>query len=129
MKKIAVILAILIFGLLYQSSLHANEFKQREAKIATYKKWLDDQGPSGKKYWVRLDGSIRPHRLYLGESFYQADRATQERLIDTYSNYLAGHPEKFMLIDLMDTGSNKWVGEYGFGGFKMYSKTRVVASR
>ena len=99
-----------------------NEFKVREAKIAQYKRWLDTMGPEGSQYWVRLDGKRRPHRLYLGEGFYRADYQSQERFIDTYSSYLAGHPEKFMLIDLFDAETNRWVGEYGFGGFKLYAK-------
>jgi hypothetical protein len=100
----------------------ANEFQAREAKIAQYKRWLDTVGPKGSQYWVRLDSRQRPHRLYLGEGFYRADYQSQERFIDTYSSYLAGHPEKFMLIDLFDAETNRWVGEYGFGGFKLYPK-------
>ena len=71
----------------------------------------------------------RPHRLYLGEGFYRADFKSQERFVDTFSNYLAGHPEKFMLIDLFDAASNKPVGEYGFGGFKLYTKPLQTAER
>jgi hypothetical protein len=104
-----------------------NEFKQREAIIAQYKKWLDSLGPEGSKFWVRLDQRQRPHRLYLGEGFYRADPRTQERFVDTFSNYLAGHPEKFMLIDLFDATTNKAVGEYGFGGFKLYPQ-RVLGA-
>ena len=79
-------------------------------------------------YLVRLDDRRRPHRLYLGEGFFRADFKSQERFVDTFSNYLAGHPEKFMLIDLFDDGTNEPVGEYGFGGFKLYPK-RAVASK
>ena len=106
-----------------------NEFKEREAKIAQYKKWLDTLGPQGSQYWTRLDGRLRPHRLYLGEGFYRADIQSQERFVDTFSNYLAGHPEKFMLIDLFDADTNKPVGEYGFGGFKLYAKTVRTVER
>jgi hypothetical protein len=98
----------------------ASEFKARDAKIAQYKRWLDTLGPEGSRYWVRLDSARRPHRLYIGDAFYRADHQSQERFIDTYSSYLAGHPEKFMLIDLYDAETNKWIGEYGFGGFKLY---------
>jgi hypothetical protein len=28
-----------------------------------------------------------------------------------------------MLIDLYDAETNKWIGEYGFGGFKLYGNT------
>ena len=121
MKKIIVVLLIALAATILQNvPVSGNEFKQREAIIAQYKKWLDRLGPEGSKFWVRLDQRQRPHRLYLGEGFYRADPRTQERFVDTYSNYLAGHPEKFMLIDLFDATTNKAVGEYGFGGFKLY---------
>ena len=129
MKFIAAILLILSLvpvascvpvGTLQESSALADEFKKREAQIAQYKQWLDTLGPTGSKYWVRLDEKHRPHRLYLGEGFYRAEYKSQEQFVDTYSNYLAGHPEKFMLIDLFDAETNKAVGEYGFGGFKLY---------
>ena len=54
---------------------------------------------------------------------------TKSRFIDTYSNYLAGHPEKFMLIDLFDAETKQPVGEYGFGGFKLYPKPLRTAER
>jgi len=97
-----------------------DEFKDRAAVIAKYKKWLDSLGPDGSRYWIRLDSKHRPHRLYLGEAFFHADSKSQERFVDTYSNYLAGHPQKFMLIDLFDAATDVPVGEYGFGGFKLY---------
>src|SRR5215468_10480788 len=74
-----------------------DEFKDRAAVIAEYKKWLDSLGPDGSRYWIRLDSKHRPHRLYLAE-----------------------HPQKFMLIDLFDAATDVPVGEYGFGGFKLY---------
>lgn len=130
MKFIAAILLILSLGALQESSGLADEFKKREAQIAQYKQWLDTLGPSGSKYWVRLDGEHRPHRLYLGEGFYRADYKSQERFVDTYSNYLAGHPEKFMLVDLFDAETDKPIGEYGFGGFKLYPQSvRVFEAR
>ena len=100
--------------------VHSDEFSERAAKIAEYKKWLDTLGPQGSHYWMRLDARHRPHRLYLGEGFYSADFQSQERFVNTYSSYLEGHPDKFMLIDLFDVNTNKPVGEYGFGGFKLY---------
>ncbi|MGH7823752.1 MAG: hypothetical protein ACREQ7_01035 [Candidatus Binatia bacterium] len=127
MKIIAAILVALSLILLQGSPAFANEFKKREAQMAQYKKWLDTLGPSGSKYWIRLDSKRRPHRLYIGEGFYRADYKSQERFIDTYSNYLAGHPEKFMLIDLFDANTKRPVGEYGFGGFKLYSRSVRVA--
>ena len=120
MKKfVLVILMFLWSGVDQAQPAWGNEFKQREAKIAEYKTWLDTMGPQGSQFWVRLDARQRPHKLYLGESFYRADFQSQERFVDTYSNYLAGHPEKFMLIDLFDADTNTPVGEYGFGGFKL----------
>ena len=123
MKFIVAIFLALSLGMLQGTPAFADEFKKREAQIAQYKKWLDTLGPTGSKYWVRLDGKQRPHRLYLGEGFYRADHKSQEQFVDTYSNYLAGHPEKFMLIDLFDAATNKPIGEYGFGGFKLYPQS------
>ena len=92
-----------------------------EAKIMHYRQWLDTVGPEGSRYWIRLDGRHRPHRLYVGEGFYGADFKSQERFLDIFSNYLAGQPDKFVLIYLFDVNTNKRVGEYGFDGFKLYS--------
>jgi hypothetical protein len=122
MKKFVLGLLMFVSGMEQTRAAWGSEFKAREAKIAQYKRWLDTLGPEGSQYWVRLDSGKRPHRLYLGEAFHRADRQSQERFIDTYSSYLAGHPEKFMLIDLFDSETNKWIGEYGFGGFKLYAK-------
>jgi hypothetical protein len=119
-KNLALLLMFLCATVIAVTPSHGNEFKEREAKIALYKKWLDTLGPRGSQYWLRLDSTRRPHRLYLGEAFSRADAQSQEQFIDKYSNYLAGHPEKFMLIDLFDAHTSKLVGEYGFGGFKMY---------
>jgi hypothetical protein len=130
MKKIlAIVILGLSLGFLQKVPAWGNEFKKTEAVIAQYKKWLDSMGPEGSRHWVRLDSKRRPHRLYLGESFFHADFRSQERLIDTYSNYLAGHPEKFMLIDLFDAATNMPVGEYGFGGFKLYPRPARVAEK
>ena len=123
MKAFVIAFLLLFFAGLFESpSSRGNEFKEREAKVAQYKKWLDTLGPQGSQYWTRLESGRRPHRLYLGEAFYRADFKTQEQFVDRFSNYLAGHPEKFMLIDLYDAETNKSVGEYGFGGFKLYAK-------
>ena len=122
-------LLLYVAGVFEPLSLRGNEFKVREAKIAQYKKWLDTLGPQGSRYWTRLESGRRPHRLYLGEAFYRADLQSQENFVDTFSNYLAGHPEKFMLIDLFDAETNKSVGEYGFGGFKLYPKHERTAER
>jgi hypothetical protein len=130
MKKIVVVV-LLVFSLNILQKIPAwgDEFKKREAVIAQYKKWLDTLGPEGSRYWVRLDTKRRPHRLYVGEAFFRADFPSQERFVDTYSNYLAGHPEKFMLIDLFDAGTNMPAGEYGFGGFKLYPRSTRIAEK
>ncbi|MGE5306447.1 MAG: hypothetical protein ACM3TN_24315 [Alphaproteobacteria bacterium] len=120
---------LFLAGLFEPLSVRGNEFAEREAKITQYKKWLDTLGPQGSQYWTRLDARHRPHRLYLGEGFYRADFHSQEHFVDTFSNYLAGHPEKFMLIDLFDAKTNRPVGEYGFGGFKLYAKPVRTAER
>jgi hypothetical protein len=127
-KKLVLGVLMFAYGVAQTQPAWGSEFKAREAKIAQYKRWLDTLGPQGSQYWMRLDAGRRPHRLYLGEGFHRADSQSQERFIDTYSSYLAGHPEKFMLIDLFDAETNKWIGEYGFGGFKMYAKPAPAAA-
>ena len=122
-------LLLFLAGAFEPVPVRGNDFTEREAKITQYKKWLDTLGPQGSRYWIRLDARHRPHRLYLGEGFYRADFQSQERFVDTFSNYLAGHPEKFMLIDLFDAKTNKPVGEYGFGGFKLYTTPVRTAER
>ena len=130
MRKILVIVLLaLALGFFQKVPAQADDFKKREAIIAQYKKWLDTVGPQGSRYWVRLDDKRRPHRLYLGEAFFRVDYPSQERFVDTFSNYLAGHPEKFMLIDLFDAGTNMPVGEYGFGGFKLYPRAARIAEK
>jgi hypothetical protein len=122
MKKFVLGLLMFLSGVHQTQAAWGSEFKAREAKIAQYKRWLDTLGPQGSQYWVRLDAGRRPHRLYLGDGFHRADSQSQEQFIDTFSSYLAGHPERFMLIDLFDADTDKWIGEYGFGGFKLYPK-------
>ncbi|OGP22010.1 MAG: hypothetical protein A2038_08475 [Deltaproteobacteria bacterium GWA2_57_13] len=123
MRTIIVILLSLSMTLPRALPALAQEFRKWEAKIAEYKQWLDSLGPKGVLFWVRLDARHRPHRLYLGEGFFRADARTQEQFVETYSSYLAGHPEKSMLIDLFDAATNNPVGEYGWGGFKLYSQS------
>ncbi len=95
-------------------------FKEIQARVLEYKAWLDQVGSNGSRYWVRLDGSKRPHRLYVGDGFMQADASEKERFIEIFSRFLAGHPDKNMLIDIYDSVSGKWIGEYGFGGFRLF---------
>lgn len=95
-------------------------FKEIEARVSEYRKWLDQVGSGGSRLWVRLDSTKRPHRLYVGDGFTRADYAEKERFIEIFSRFLAGHPEKNMLIDIFDAKTGKVVGEYGFGGFKLF---------
>jgi hypothetical protein len=95
-------------------------FKEIEARVLEYRKWLDKAGSNGSRYWVRLDSSKRPHRLYVGDAFIQADATDKEEFIEIFSRFLAGHPEKNMLIDIFDAGTGKAIGEYGFGGFRLF---------
>lgn len=98
----------------------AQDFKQWEAKVVEYKRWLDSAKADGNVFWSRLDSSRRPHRLYVGEGFHGADYQAKEQFVEIFSHYLAGHPEKFMLIDLFDAATGEPVGEFGWGGFKLY---------
>jgi hypothetical protein len=59
----------------------------------------------------------------VGEGFTQATTGEKEEFIEIFSRYLAGHPEKNMLIDIYDGSTGKVIGEYGFGGFKLYTVT------
>jgi hypothetical protein len=118
--KIAVL--ILASALLFPALLPAQvvNFKEIEAKVSEYRKWLDLAGTSGTRYWLRLDSSKRPHRLYVGEAFMIAETTDKEYFIEIFSRFLAGHPEKNMLIDIYDPITSKWIGEYGFGGFRLF---------
>lgn len=95
-------------------------FKEIEARVLEYRKWLDLVGSGGSRYWIRLDSSKRPHKLYVGEGFMQAGRDEKENFVEIFSRFLAGHPEKNMLIDIYDATNGKPIGEYGFGGFKLF---------
>jgi hypothetical protein len=95
-------------------------FKEIEARVLEYRKWLDQVGSGGSRYWIRLDSSKRPHKLYVGEGFMQAGPEEKENFIEIFSRFLAGHPEKNMLIDIYDATNGKAIGEYGFGGFKLF---------
>jgi hypothetical protein len=95
-------------------------FKEIEARVLEYRKWLDQVGSGGSRFWIRLDSSKRPHKLYVGEGFMQAGPDEKEKFIEIFSRFLAGHPEKNMLIDIYDAANGKAIGEYGFGGFKLF---------
>jgi hypothetical protein len=123
MKILVAVLLALSMSFLQRTPASGQDFRKTEAQIAEYKRWLDSLGPRGSRFWIRLDSRHRPHKLYLGEGFYRADLQSQQRFVETFSSYLAGHPEKFVLIDLFDGTTNKPAGEFGWGGFKLYSQS------
>lgn len=116
------IIFFLASALLFPPLLPAQNisFKEIEARVLEYRKWLDQVGSGGSRYWIRLDSSKRPHKLYVGEGFMKAGLEEKENFIEIYSRFLAGHPEKNMLIDIYDAANGKAIGEYGFGGFKLF---------
>jgi hypothetical protein len=118
-KMIIIILATALF---FPALGHAQNFtfKEIEARVSEYRKWLDQVNSNGSRFWIRLDSTKRPHKLYVGEGFLQAAFEDKEEFIEIFSRFLAGHPEKNMLIDIYDAASGKAIGEYGFGGFKLF---------
>jgi hypothetical protein len=90
-------------------------------KTAQFKEWLDELHGDQYNFWTRLDGTRRPHKLYVSEGFTKAPFKDQEQFVEIFSHYLAGHPDKYMLIDLYDSQTGEVIGEYGFGGFKLFS--------
>ena len=117
MKTILLASALLFPTLSFAQNL---SFKEIDARVLEYRNWLDRAGSNGSRLWVRLDSTKRPHRLYVGEGFQSADYKEKENFIEVFSRFLAGHPEKNMLIDIFDSSSGKLIGEYGFGGFKLF---------
>jgi hypothetical protein len=116
--QVAVVASALLFpAVAFTQSVN---FKEIEAKVSEYRKWLDQVGSNGSRYWVKLDSTKRPHRLYVGEGFMRANSREQENFIEIFSRFLAGHPDKNMLIDIYDPTNGKWIGEYGFGGFRLF---------
>jgi hypothetical protein len=117
MKTILLASALLFPALSFAQNL---SFKEIEARVLEYRNWLDRAGSNGSRLWVRLDSTKRPHRLYVGEGFQRAEYQEKENFVEVFSRYLAGHPDKNMLIDIFDNSSGKLIGEYGFGGFKLF---------
>jgi hypothetical protein len=115
-------LLALAFALVFPvlSGAQALSFKEIDARVSEYRKWLDKVGSNGSRYWVRLDSSKRPHRLYVGDGFMHASATEKEQFVEIFSRFLAGHPEKNMLIDIYDASTGKEIGEYGFGGFHLF---------
>lgn len=119
-KLASIVLAFtLLFPLL--SSAQSLSFREIEARVSEYKNWLDQLGSNGFRYWTRLDSTKRPHQLYVAEGFLRATTTEKEQFIEIFSRYLAGHPEKNMLIDIFDGSTGQVIGEYGFGGFKLFT--------
>ena len=114
------VLSAILFLLLFPWVAGGQDFKIWEAKTTEFKQWLDLLKSDTYSYWLRLDSGQRPHRLYLGEGFHKADYSLKEQFVEIFSHYLAGHPEKYMLIDLFDDRTKTAIGEYGWGGFKLY---------
>lgn len=114
------LLNVLFLMLLLPCVANGQEFKKWKAEITEYKQWLNLIRSDRYRFWIRLDGSRRPHRLYVGEGFHHADYNSKRQFVEIFSRYLAGHPEKFMLIDIFDAVTGSPVGEYGWSGFKLY---------
>lgn len=95
-------------------------FKEIDARVSEYRNWLELVGSKGSRLWMRLDSTKRPHRLYVGEGFLQANYQEKEDFVEIFSRFLAGHPEKNMLIDIFDNSTGKLIGEFGFGGFRLF---------
>lgn len=117
------VLNVLFLILLWPWLASGQEFKKWEAKTTELKQWLDLVRSDNYRFWMRLDSNRRPHRLYVGEGFHKADYDTKEQFVEIFSHYLAGHPEKYMLIDIFDAVSGNPVGEFGWGGFKLYQNS------
>ena len=117
--KVAILLGLFLLASPAAVSF-GQDFRKWEKQIAEYKQWLDALGPQGGRYWMRVESKSRPHKLYVAKAFFDSDFDTQKRFIETFSSYLAGHPEKLVLMDLFDATTKKPVGELGWDGFKLY---------
>jgi len=121
----------LAFAFLFSGPAWAQtpDLKDIQTRISWYRPWLDQAGSTGSRFWLRLDSSKRPHRLFVGDGFLHAQSDAQEEFIEVFSHYLAGHPDKNMLIDIYDGDSGKWIGEYGFGGFRLFEASGSKSAR
>lgn len=113
-------IALFFLFLLSPWFVNAQDFKAWKLKTAQFKERLDALQGDNLKFWTRLDGTRRPHKLYVGEGFNKADLKDKEEFVEIFSHYLAGHPDKFMLIDLYDAGTGAAIGEFGWGGFRLF---------
>jgi len=96
------------------------DFKRWKAEVASYKVWLDKRGANGTRVWMRIDSTRRPHKLYVAEGFYEMTQPERIEFIEMWSRYLAGHPKKYALLDIYDATTQKHIGEFGWGGYKLY---------
>ena len=55
-----------------------------------------------------------------------ANAIEKEEFVEIFSRFLAGHPDKNMLIDIFDASTGKPIGEYGFGGFRLFDSRPEV---
>ncbi len=122
----AVILASLFLtlglGLGVDSTLGQTEkdFKRWKAEVAEFKVQLDKHGVKGTRVWIRIDSRRRPHKLYVAEAFYEMAHHQRLEFIELWSRYLAGHPKKYALLDIYDSSTKKHIGEFGWGGYRLY---------
>jgi len=124
-----IIVGLFLLFLLSPSLSQSQDFKAWQLKTAQFKEWLDLVQGDTYKFWTRLDGTRRPHKLYVGEGFNKAALKDQEEFVEIFSHYLAGHPEKFILIDLYDAGTGAAIGEFGWGGFKLFGNGTSQAAQ
>lgn len=125
-KTLFLAFAFSLSGLAWAQTPQLNDIQTR---ISWYRAWLDQAGSNGSRFWIRLDSSKRPHRLFVGDGFLHAEADAQEEFIEIFSRYLAGHPDKNMLIDIYDADTSKWIGEYGFGGFRLFDASGSKAAQ
>jgi len=97
--------------------------------MAEHKQWFNTLGPQGVQVWIKVDTQRQPYRLYLGDEFFRADFDTQKWFVEFFSSYLAGHPDKSVIVDLFDAATKRLVGEYGWSGFKLYAEANRVKER
>jgi hypothetical protein len=126
--RIAIIILALAFFFPASARPQNLSFKEIELRVSEYRKWLDQVGSNGSRYWVRLDSSKRPHRLFVGDGFMHANATEKEEFVEIFSRFLAGHPDKNMLIDIFDASTGRPIGEYGFGGFRLFDSRREPLS-
>lgn len=121
-RTLGAVAALLLALLLPPFFVRAQEVDVGAAaeKTAQYKVWLDQLKDGEFNYWTRVDGTRRPYQLYIGEGFLKAEYSDQEQFVEIFSHYLAGHPQKYILIDLYDAETGQPVGEYGWTGFKLF---------